>query len=123
MTSSTYFAVRGATGIFPISGVVNASSPPRSVLGNEDELDCYELHVCVKDYCFARSDNLIGITVLHLKAIAGMGSCACSPTLGRSVQMDPTGWTILKILSQRMNDEVAREFVMLKSSRRQQGID
>ena len=99
------------------------SSSSLSILGNEDDLDCYELHICVKDYCFARMDNLIGMTVLHLKAIAGMGSCACSPTLGRSVQMDPTGWTILKILSQRMNDEVAREFVMLKSSRRQQGFD
>ncbi|XP_066021042.1 protein unc-13 homolog B [Pocillopora verrucosa] len=92
-------------------------------LGNEGELDSYELQICVKDYCFARTDNLVGMTVLHLRNIAEMGSCACTPALGRYVQMDPKGWTILKILSQRMNDEVAREFVLLKNNRRSEGFD
>ncbi|XP_068693233.1 protein unc-13 homolog B-like isoform X1 [Montipora foliosa] len=87
-------------------------------LGNEDVLDNYELHICVKDYCFARTDNLVGMTVLHLKNIAEMGSCACSSALGRFIQMDSKGWTILKILSQRINDQVAREFVFLKNNKR-----
>lgn len=93
------------------------------ILSNEDDLDSYELHICAKDYCFARSDNLVGMTVLHLKNIAEMGSCACTPALGRYIQMDPKGWTILKILSQRMNDEVAREFVFLKNNSRSEGFD
>ena len=94
-----------------------------SILGNEDDLDSYELQICAKDYCFARSDNLVGMTVLHLKNIAEMGSCACTPALGRYIQMDSKGWTILKILSQRMNDEVAREFVLLKNNSRSEGFD
>ena len=86
-----------------------------SILGNEDDPDAYELHICAKDYCFAREDHLLGIAVLQLRDIMEQGSCACWCSLGRRVQLDETGWTILRILSQRNNDEVAKEFVKLKS--------
>ena len=55
----------------------------RSILGNEDEPDCYELHICCKDYCFAREDKLIGMAVMQLKDIVEQGSCACWCSLGR----------------------------------------
>lgn len=104
--------------LWPLNSIVTYS-----ILGNEDEPISYELHFCVKDYCFAREDHLIGIGVLQLHTIVECGSCACVCTLGRKLHVNDTGGTILRILSQRTNDEVAREFVRLKSERRSEGGD
>uniref|UniRef100_A0A1A9WQ68 Uncharacterized protein n=1 Tax=Glossina brevipalpis TaxID=37001 RepID=A0A1A9WQ68_9MUSC len=89
-------------------------------IGTEEQLDFFELHICVKDYCFARDDRLVGVAVIPLKDILEKGSVACWLPLKRRIQMDETGWTILRILSQRNNDEVAKEFVKLKSEIRQE---
>ena len=39
------------------------------LLGNEEDLDVYELHVACKDYCFGRSDQLVGVSVIQFRDI------------------------------------------------------
>lgn len=90
-----------------------------SILGNDQPIDLYELHLCVKDYCFGRTDRLVGLAVIQLKDVLDQNYPFIMYLSGRII-MDETGWTILRILSQRNNDEVAKEFVKLKSDIRQE---
>ncbi|XGW20031.1 hypothetical protein V3C99_003670 [Haemonchus contortus] len=84
-------------------------------LGNEGEPEHYELMFQVKDYCFAREDRIVGVGVLQLANVVEQGSCAMWVQLGQRLHIDETGLILLRILSQRQTDEVARDFVRLKS--------
>ncbi|KAG7220477.1 hypothetical protein INR49_018196 [Caranx melampygus] len=84
------------------------------ILGKESP-DCYELQVTVKDYCFGRADRVVGMAVVQLRDIADRKSCVCWCPIGPRIHTDETGMTVMRILSQRPADEVAKEFVKLKS--------
>ncbi|XP_073696197.1 protein unc-13 homolog B-like [Garra rufa] len=88
------------------------------VLGKGANLDCYEIQITVKDYCFGRADRVVGIAVMQLRDVADRKSCVCWCPLGPRINIDETGTTALRILSQRSTDEVAKEFVKLKSETR-----
>ena len=105
-----------------------------SCLGSDCERpECYELQISVRDYCFAREDQLVGVTVLQLRDLVAGQLCTQQTEsrpmpkkasfdtqstdsttsvmgtwfkLGRALHYDDTGFTILRILSQRTNDEV-----------------
>ena len=89
-----------------------------SLLGNEKEPDYYEMNIAVNNYAFIREDRLIGLNVIKLSQVGEQGSCSSWIPLGSQINFHDTGLTILRILSHRTNDELAREFVALKSARR-----
>jgi hypothetical protein len=84
-------------------------------LDNEEESDCYELNVAVKDYSFMHEDRLVGLNVIKLSHVVDQGSWI---PLRSHFSFDDAGLIILRILSYRSNDEFAQEFVRLKSARR-----
>ncbi|XP_059894379.1 protein unc-13 homolog B-like isoform X5 [Gadus macrocephalus] len=88
------------------------------VLGGKEGWESYELQLCVKDYCFGRADRVVGLAVMQLRDLGEKTGGACWLPLGQGVRMDDTGQTAMRILSQRAGDEVAKEFVRLKSETR-----
>lgn len=91
-------------------------------LGNAAGLGKHEIQITVKDYCFLREDKVVGVAVMQLEEILEQGSCACWCNLGRSLHIDDTGYTVLRILAQRSGDEMAKEFVRLKSVQRSSDV-
>uniref|UniRef100_A0AAR2LU91 Unc-13 homolog Ba (C. elegans) n=1 Tax=Pygocentrus nattereri TaxID=42514 RepID=A0AAR2LU91_PYGNA len=88
------------------------------VLGKGVSVECYELQLTVKDYCFGRADRVVGLTVLKLRDVMDRRSCVCWCPLGAKISTDQTGQITLSILAQRHADEISKEFVRLKTESR-----
>uniref|UniRef100_A0A3B1IZZ2 Unc-13 homolog Ba (C. elegans) n=1 Tax=Astyanax mexicanus TaxID=7994 RepID=A0A3B1IZZ2_ASTMX len=90
------------------------------LLGNDTgvSVECYELQLTVKDYCFGRADRVVGLTVLKLRDVMDKRSCVCWCPLGPKIITDQTGQITLSILAQRPADEIAKDFVRLKTESR-----
>ncbi|XP_077457239.1 uncharacterized protein LOC144074603 isoform X2 [Stigmatopora argus] len=99
------------------SGSIKFNESFQFTLGKEG-WECCELHASLKDYCFGRADRLVGVAVVQLRDVAERRGCVCWCPLGPAVRTDQTGTTVVRILSQRPNDEVAKEFVKVKSETR-----
>ena len=72
----------------------------------------------VKDYSFGRPDRMVGTAVVQLRDMAGRKTGVFWCPLGPRIHTDETGLTVVRILSQRPADDVAKEFVKLKSETR-----
>ncbi|KAK0427334.1 hypothetical protein QR680_010173 [Steinernema hermaphroditum] len=83
------------------------------LIGNEGEPEHSELMFQVKDYSMLGTTRIVGVGVLQLSTVVEQGSCALWVQLGRRLHIDETGLILLRILSQRQSDEIAREFVRL----------
>lgn len=88
-----------------------------------DELKFYELHVCVKDYCFARADRVVGVTVVRLQEVAEVGSRWMRLALIPAINVSDFGRAVIGILVGRIQDEIVREFVQLKVTSRDRELD
>uniref|UniRef100_A0A1I7SC34 Phorbol-ester/DAG-type domain-containing protein n=1 Tax=Bursaphelenchus xylophilus TaxID=6326 RepID=A0A1I7SC34_BURXY len=88
------------------------------LLGNEGEPENYELMFQVKDYYMVREDRIVGVGVLQLAQVVTEGSLALWVQLGRQLYIDETGLILLRILGQRQNDDIAKEFYKLKTDSR-----
>ena len=87
-------------------------------LGGDEDLSSYELQISAKDYCFGRTDRLIGTVVLPFLEITRTNSYSSWLDLGKSISINDDACKILQILTLRKNDETAKHFVMLKSEQR-----
>lgn len=57
---------------FPSTVIVSYSS----MVSVTEQMDLFELHVCIRDYCFAREDRLVGVAIMRLSDIAEqVGHC------------------------------------------------
>jgi protein unc-13 A/B/C len=92
-----------------------------------EEAESFELNLSCKDWWVMGIDKLVGSTSINLGPVLNKGwhcplcrselcsgSCAVWATLVKREKFDDTGCTILRILSQRATDELAKEFVRLK---------
>jgi protein unc-13 len=72
----------------------------------------------LRDYAMIGENKMVGVGVIALSDIVAKGSLSQWVQLGKRLQLDSTALILLRILSQRQQDEIAKEFVKLKTESR-----
>ena len=102
---------------FPRSTSIKLRPIFRKIMKPNDPID-YELQFSVKDWCLMKTDLLVGVAVMPLRQVVETGSIQDRLDLGRSLCLTKENLSVVIILSQRVHDEVAQEFVKLKKLER-----
>jgi len=90
------------------------------VIGNDGEPQNYEIMIQLRDYAMIGENKMVGVGVIALSDVVATakGSLSIWVQLGKRLQLDSTALILLRILSQRQQDEIAKEFVKLKTESR-----
>ena len=89
-----------------------------SVIGNEAEPEHYEIQLQLRDYAMIGENKMVGVGIVPLRDLKETGGLHAWVQLGKRLAIDQTGLILLRILSQRPNDEIAKEFCKLKTETR-----
>ena len=79
-----------------------------SIIGNEEQISSYELHIAVKDYCFGRDNRLIGVSVMQLKDIQDKAKdiCLSSGMKNSDILVEKSRDTAFKIIDVAIEKDV-----------------
>lgn len=81
---------------------------------NSENNDFTELQIAVKNHVMFGGDKLLGIAIVKFSSLI-QGENEMEVKLFNTLKFSKKNWAILSVLAKRTHDEMAKEFVSLKS--------